>query len=132
MALLTMLAGINVAYSQATADSMGKVLPVHLYACNYNDGKDASDMSRVIERWNRFMDEQGVDTYAAWTLVPYHFGGERTADVMWLGAYRDGNAMALDNVRQRMEAFFSGESRVEVFPADDRFRVEVEFPYRTP
>jgi two-component system sensor histidine kinase AlgZ len=46
--------------------------------------------------------------------------------------HRQGNAMALDNVRQRMEAFFSGEARVEVFPADDRFRVEVEFPYRTP
>lgn len=44
--------------------------------------------------------------------------------------HRHGNAMALDNVRQRMEAFFSGEARVEIFPGEDRFRVEVEFPYR--
>jgi len=44
--------------------------------------------------------------------------------------HRDGNSMALDNVRQRMEAFFSGEARVETSSGDGRFRVEVEFPYR--
>ncbi len=44
---------------------------------------------------------------------------------------RDGNAMALDNVAQRMEAFFSGAARLRVLPGDDRFRVELEFPYRT-
>lgn len=93
VALFTMVAGVNAGHAQVTADSIGKVLPVHLYACNYNDGKDTSDMNRVIERWNRFMDERGTDTYAAWTLVPYHFGGEQTPDVIWVGAYRDGNAM---------------------------------------
>ena len=43
---------------------------------------------------------------------------------------RDGNAMALDNVRQRVEAFFSGEARVRVEPGEKRFRVELDFPYR--
>jgi len=46
-------------------------------------------------------------------------------------AHRDGNAMALDNVRQRMEAFFEGEARVTVVPGEDRYRVELDFPYRT-
>lgn len=45
-------------------------------------------------------------------------------------AQRTGNAMALDNVRQRVEAFFPGGARVEVFPSVERFRVEIEFPYR--
>jgi hypothetical protein len=90
---ITFLAGVNLGHAQATADGIGKIIPVHLYACNYNDGKDASDMNRAIERWNRFMDEQGIDSYAAWTLVPYHYAGEPSADIMWLGAYRDGNAM---------------------------------------
>ena len=90
---ITFLAGVNLGHAQATADGIGKIIPVHLYACDYNDGKDASDMNRVIERWNRFMDEQGVDSYAAWTLVPYHYAGEPSADIMWLGAYSDGNAM---------------------------------------
>ena len=45
-------------------------------------------------------------------------------------AARAGNAMALDNVRQRMEAFFAGDSRFKVVPGDGLFRVELEFPYR--
>jgi two-component system sensor histidine kinase AlgZ len=46
------------------------------------------------------------------------------------GGERAGNAMALDNVHQRVEAFFAGDARLRVTPGDDRFRVDVEFPYR--
>jgi two-component system sensor histidine kinase AlgZ len=46
-------------------------------------------------------------------------------------ARRGGNAMALDNVAQRMEAFFSGEARVRVVPDEERYCVELQFPYRT-
>jgi two-component system sensor histidine kinase AlgZ len=56
---------------------------------------------------------------------------ENTVPPAGTRGHRDGNAMALDNVRQRMEAFFPDEARVEVFPGQGRFRVEVEFPYRT-
>ncbi len=44
---------------------------------------------------------------------------------------RQGNAMALDNVRQRVEAFFGGEARMQLSSDEARFRVELEFPYRT-
>ena len=93
VAALLMLLGMGSAIAQVSEDSMGKTVPVHLYACNYNDGQDASDLDDVIVRWNRFMDEHGIDSYAAWTLVPYHFGPSVNADVLWMGAYRDGNAM---------------------------------------
>jgi hypothetical protein len=92
-AALSLLVGMSAADAQVTSEGMGKIVPVHLYACNFNDGQNMSDMNNVIERWNEFMDEQGVDSYAAWTLVPYHYGGDQMADVLWLGAYRDGNAM---------------------------------------
>ncbi len=46
-------------------------------------------------------------------------------------AQRQGHAMALDNVRQRVEAFFEGEARLAVHPGEERFRVDLEFPYRT-
>ena len=45
-------------------------------------------------------------------------------------AQRTGNAMALDNVRQRMEAFFAGEAGLQVVASPDGFRVQLEFPYR--
>lgn len=45
-------------------------------------------------------------------------------------AHRDGNRMALDNVRQRLEAFFGGEALLEAAEDGDRYRVHMEIPYR--
>jgi hypothetical protein len=81
------------ALSQVTKDGMGKVLPVELYACKYLEGKDAGDLDQVISRWSKFMDDNAIDNYAAWTLTPYHFGSEQDFDVVWMGAFSDGNAM---------------------------------------
>ena len=46
-------------------------------------------------------------------------------------AVRASNAMALDNVRQRVEAFFGGAARLRIASSEDRFQVDLEFPYRT-
>lgn len=87
-----LLAG-GVAFGQVTAEGMGKVLPVHLYVCSYNDGQGPAELERVISRWSKHADDTGLEGYAAWTLTPYHFGPEQDFDVIWMGAYRDGNAM---------------------------------------
>ncbi|MEX2124887.1 MAG: hypothetical protein WD795_13410 [Woeseia sp.] len=42
------------------------------------------------------MDDNNTDDYAAWTLTPVFYGPEQDFDVIWLGAYRDGNAMGKD------------------------------------
>lgn len=81
------------AIAQVSEDGMGKVIPVELYACNYNDRQDEDDLNSVISRWNRWMDERNNSDYAAWTLIPYHFGQEQQFDLIWMGAYTDGNAM---------------------------------------
>ena len=44
---------------------------------------------------------------------------------------RAGNRMALDNVRQRLGAFFAGDCNVTLADSPERFRVEVSFPYRS-
>jgi len=79
--------------AQVTEDSLGKVVPVNLYICNFVGRKGPSDLNKVIANWNAYMDERGNTDYAAWTLAPYHFGGDNTFDVAWLGVYKDGNAM---------------------------------------
>lgn len=79
--------------AQVSKDGMGKVVPVELYACTYNEGKGAADLDKVIARWNKFMDDNGTDDYSAWTLTPFHYGQEQDFDVIWLGAFADGNAM---------------------------------------
>jgi len=91
-AVLAML-GVGTAVAQVSEDGMGKVLPVHLYVCSYVDGQDAGDLDNVINRWTRYMDERNIDNYAAWTLTPYHYGTEQDFDLLWMGAYTDGNAM---------------------------------------
>ena len=65
------------------------VIPVELFACSYNDRKGPSDLDQVIDKWNAWADENGVDDYAAWTLTPYYFGPEQEFDVLWLGAGKD-------------------------------------------
>lgn len=87
------LLAAGMAFGQVSAESMGKVLPVHLYACSYNDGQGPADLDKVITRWSKYADDTGLEGYAAWTLTPYHFGPEQEFDVIWMGAYTDGNAM---------------------------------------
>ena len=41
-----------------------------------------------------------------------------------------GNAMALDNVRQRLDAFFNGAARFEIDAQADHFTVSLVIPYR--
>ena len=36
-----------------------------------------------------------VDDYAAWTLTKSYYGPEQEFDVIWLGAWTDGNAMGM-------------------------------------
>lgn len=81
------------AVAQVSESGMGKVIPVELFACSYNNRQDADDLNAAITRWNRWMDERNIRTYAAWTLTPYHFGPEQEFDLLWMGAYTDGNAM---------------------------------------
>lgn len=44
--------------------------------------------------------------------------------------HRAGNRMALENIRERLALFFDAEARIETRISDDRYRVEIEIPYR--
>jgi len=44
---------------------------------------------------------------------------------------RAGNHMALDNIRERLMLFFDDEARLESRVDGQRYRVEIEIPYRT-
>ncbi len=89
--------------AQVSKDGMGKVLPVELYACKFNDGQGPADLDRVVDRWTEFADERDVDDYAAWTLSPYYYGADQEFDFIWMGAYSDGNAMGRGTQQWLME-----------------------------
>ena len=44
---------------------------------------------------------------------------------------RAGHRMALDNIRERLALFFDAEARIETSATTERYRVEIEMPYRT-
>ena len=69
------------------------VIQVELYACSYNDRKDSDDLDDVVDKWNAHMDENGTDSYAAWTLTPDYYGPNQEFDVIWMGAAKNAIAM---------------------------------------
>lgn len=95
--LLTFITGMTCLIGAAPGSAQdGPVfIPVEMYTCSFNDGKDADDLDDVVEKWTDWADEKGVDDYAAWTLTPYYFGPGANAgfDVIWMGAGK--NAVAL-------------------------------------
>ncbi len=88
---LLLLAGTSTVLAQ-DEESL-KVIPVHLYTCNYNENKGPADLDIATEKWNAWADSQGLDDYAAWTLTPYYFGPDQDFDVIWLGAGKDAVAL---------------------------------------
>jgi hypothetical protein len=90
VASLVLVAGPSAVSAQ---DNLGRVIPVELFACTYNDGQDASNLDKVVDKWNKWADKTGLDDYAAWTLTPFYFGPDQEFDVIWLGAGKDAVAL---------------------------------------
>ena len=70
---------------EAAADEANVASPVEMFACKYNKGKGPSDLDVAVKQFNAWADKNGVDDYAAWTLVPYYSSSEQDFDVLWLG-----------------------------------------------
>lgn len=52
-------------------------------------------------------------------------------DAPGAAGHREGNHMALDNIRERLNLFFDAEARLETHIERGRYRVEIEIPYRS-
>ncbi len=85
-------AALNVAVAQDDDDGDNAV-PVEIYACSYNEGMGPADLDAVIDEWNAWADERGMNDYSAWTLTPFYAGPEQEFDVLWMGVTETGQAM---------------------------------------
>lgn len=88
---MVLLCSMGIAVAQD--DQMMRAVPVEAYLCKYNEDKNAEDFDKATEDWNELMDEEDVDTYAAWTLEKWAFGKDQDFDFIWLGAWKNGFAM---------------------------------------
>jgi len=77
----------------AAAQDDAGAAAVEIFTCNYADGKGAADLDKVVAKWNKWADKQGMTDYSAWTLTPFYAGAEQDFDVLWLGVTRTGKSM---------------------------------------
>jgi hypothetical protein len=84
------------AHAQVSEESMGKIVPVELYVCNFKEGKGQADFDAAAAEFNTFMDKRKAKGYAAWQLTPYYHGADQNFDLIWMGASSDGKTMGRD------------------------------------
>lgn len=89
--LMVLFIGFGGAQAQEEAEEPNLV-PVETFTCDFNDGKGMSDLQKVIDEWNDFLDKKGVEYYFAAVITPFYYG-ELAFDVGWLGAWADGSRM---------------------------------------
>ncbi len=87
---LVFTAGLNTAVAQDDDDSAAAV---EVYTCSYADGKGTADLDKVVAKWNKWADDQGMADYSAWTMTPFYSSPEQKFDVIWMGATQTGKAM---------------------------------------
>ncbi len=66
---------------------------IEIFACSFNEGKAYGDLMEVVEDWNDWADDEDIEEYSAWTLLPYYRGPEQEFDILWLGAAPSGAAL---------------------------------------
>jgi len=68
--------------------------PLELFGCTFNGNADMDDLNAVIESWNEWMDENGSNDYTAVVLSPHFTAASFPFDVLWIGIWQNGAAMA--------------------------------------
>jgi hypothetical protein len=70
------------------------IRPAELYVCTYHEGKGMADLMPVVDKFNAWLDKTGQNNYWAYLLVPYYHSSDRKLDVLWVGGWPSGAAMA--------------------------------------
>lgn len=91
-ALFLFVGAANTIADEHEGDDL-KFNPIEAYTCKYREGKGPADLKAVNDEWNAWMDEQGSNDYFAITMTAQYHSDYGSADVYWIGGWRDGNAM---------------------------------------
>ena len=91
--ILITIAFVFTAFSlPASADHHSRAM--EFFACNFNDGKDMSDLMKVTEEWREFAEENFSETYQAGVMTPYLANGsDHPMDFIWVGFSMDQAAL---------------------------------------
>lgn len=74
---------MSVSTPLASAQTQGAM---EAYLCTFNDGKSMKDIMSVVEDWNAWSDEKGINSYTAWVLNPiFVSNADLNRQALWLG-----------------------------------------------
>jgi len=122
---LVFAGGLNTAVAQDDDDGAAAV---EIYTCSYADGKGAADLDKVIAKWNKWADDQGLTDYSAWTMTPFYSSPEQDFDIIWLGATQTGKSMGAVQDMWIANSGTLGEDFDSVTPCDSHsMHAAVEF-----
>jgi len=66
---------------------------IEAYLCVYRDDKGPDELMKVTDKWNKWMDKHSPTAYSAWVMHPVFSSVNMPIDVVWLGAWQNGNDM---------------------------------------
>lgn len=79
--------------SAFTQEEEPGVVFVEIFGCAYNANNDMDDLLAVTRRWSTWSDQRNMTDYSAQILTPYYYSTAFPYDVIWLGVYRNAEAM---------------------------------------
>lgn len=83
---------LTLAAVEGTNAQLTAVGPVEIFNCNYTDAGSYDRFLSVVEDWNEWMDDQGIESYTGVALQPYYHGADLNLDLAWLGAWPSSTA----------------------------------------
>ncbi len=91
IAVTGVLAAVSLS-SVVQAQDAPKLMPVEMWTCDFQDGKNMADLDKVNQKFKKWS-EKHEPTYSAWVITPQFRAMEDGFDVGWIGSWADGNAM---------------------------------------
>jgi len=107
--------GLSTAVAQDEDDGAAAV---EIYTCSYADGKDSADLDKVVAKWNKWADREGMSDYSAWTMTPFYSSAEQDFDLIWLGVTATGKGMGAVQDMWLAKSGSLGEEFDSVTPCD--------------
>lgn len=94
---LLLFFGLGSASAQDEENNEPRVRPIEAMACTFNEGKGWDDLKKANAAWNAWMDERGAKDYGGFVMSPAYHSDLKALDFVWVGVWRDGNAMGADS-----------------------------------
>ena len=83
--VLSLLVVMAMSPAQAQQD-MPQLGAIESWGCQMNEGKSMSDLMKVVDDWNEWSDENGLDAYTAWVLNPiFKANADFAREAGWFG-----------------------------------------------